>query len=191
MQHEIRSCEISCEVKENSGDLVLIGYPIIFEQLTRIKSPSGDYFEIIDKNALSECILSGIPLIYNHNADSLPLAKSPDTMSLTITEKGLLMTATLANTQTGREIYEAVRRRDLSGMSFAFNVAQGGDSFDAASNTRTIKQISKIYECSIVVFPAYTGTTVEARSMIDTARSRYNALRQAKIFINQLKKENI
>ena len=191
---EIRSCELLAELtNENKNEvrMILEGTPIIFEQLTRIKNPSGDFFEIIEKEALRSCDLSNIPLIYNHSQNAVPLAKSPDTMHFEIRDNGLYMTAELANTESARAIYEAVKRRDLSGMSFAFRIAPNGDSYDARSNTRTIKKIDKIFECSIVIFPAYTGTNIEARNAIEAARINYKERQRAKILINQIRKVRI
>ena len=76
------------------------------------------------------------------------------------------MAADLPDTEEARSVYTAVQRGDLSGMSFAFKVPEGGDSYDAATNTRTVFKIEKVYEISVVPFPAYPQTSVEARSAI-------------------------
>ena len=192
---EIRSCEILADLTgENSTNgvkMILEGMPIVFGQLTRIKNPNGDFFEIIERNALNDCDLSGVPLIYNHSQNTVPLAKSPDTMLFEVRDNGLFMRAELANTENARAVYEAVKRRDLSGMSFAFKIAQGGDNYNARSNTRTISRIDKIFECSIVIFPAYTGTNIEARNIIEAERTQYKKRQQAKILLNQIRKVNI
>ena len=52
-------------------------------------------------------------------------------------------------------------------MSFGFKVSEGGDSYDRASNTRTIHKIDKVYEVSVTPYPAYSATSVEARSRIN------------------------
>ena len=74
------------------------------------------------------------------------------------------MRAELPDTEEARSVYTAVKREDLTGMSFAFSVPDGGDSFDAKTNTRTITKISKVYEVSLVNFPAYPTASAEARS---------------------------
>ena len=53
-------------------------------------------------------------------------------------------------------------------MSFAFKVPEGGDRYDRATNTRTILKIEKIYEVSLVAFPAYQTASVEARAALDS-----------------------
>ena len=64
----------------------------------------------------------------------------------------------------------------------------GGDLYDPATNTRTIKQISKVYECSVVPFPAYPAASVEARSAQAASKKAYAEKRKAKILINQILK---
>jgi HK97 family phage major capsid protein len=83
-------------------------------------------------------------------------------MTLTVTERGLEMSATLPDTEQARAVYEAVKRGDLSEMSFAFDI--GDSTFDDATQTRTITTISKIYEISIVNFAAYKQTSIQARN---------------------------
>ena len=56
------------------------------------------------------------------------------------------MIATLPDTAEAKSIYAAVKRGDLTAMSFGFKVSEGGDSYDRASNTRTIHKIDKVYE---------------------------------------------
>ena len=57
-------------------------------------------------------------------------------LALTVTDTGLEMRAELPDTEQGRSVYEAVRRGDLSEMSFAFDVA--AHNFDAQTRECTI-----------------------------------------------------
>ncbi|MCE0554730.1 HK97 family phage prohead protease [Bacillus thuringiensis] len=118
----------------------------------------------------------------------IPLARTPKTMSFALDSAGLTMRAELPETEEGKSVYTAVRRQDLSGMSFAFKVPEGGSQFDAKTNTRTITKIEKVYEFSICPFPAYPQTSVEARAAIESSWEMLKSTeRQAlKIKINQL-----
>ena len=50
-------------------------------------------------------------------------------------------------------------------MSFAFVVdGDSWDDIDSDHPTRTIRSIKRVFEVSAVAFPAYEGTTLEARS---------------------------
>ena len=108
-------------------------------------------------------------------------------MSLSVDPAGLTIRATLPNTESAREVYEAVKRSDLRGMSFAFKVPEGGDTYDPKTNTRTISKIEKVYECSIVQFPAYGQTSVEARSVMTESQKRLRKLEKLKSVVNMIK----
>lgn len=178
---ELRIAPLKAETRAEdaaaSKDLVLTGMPIVFDTATVIHDPFiGDYTEIIERSALDGVDLTDTRLLYNHDLQRVPLARAPKTMSLTVTDKGVEMRAVLANTEDAKAVYTAVERGDLDGMSFGFKVPDGGDTFDRNTNTRTIHKIEKIYEVSVVAFPAYSTTSVEARaamqSLRDTSRDK-------------------
>ena len=181
---EIRSATINTGDSAEKSELILIGNPIVFDTPALI---GGAYNEIIKRGALDNADMSDCRLFYNHDMTKVPLARTPKTMQFTITPAGVEMRALLPNTVGGQEVHESVKRGDLTGMSFAFTVPPGGDSYDATTNTRTINKISKVYEFSIVPFSAYSEASVEARSMIDMAQQKI----QAKIKINQIMKRGL
>lgn len=158
--------ETRAEGAAASKALVLTGMPIVFNTPTVINDPSGSYTEIIERGALDGADISDTRLLYGHDTAKVPLARAPKTMELKVTDKGLEMRAVLADTADARAVYTAVERGDLDGMSFAFKVPEGGDSYDRATNTRTIHKIDKIYEVSVVAFPAYPSASVEARAAL-------------------------
>ena len=131
--------------------------------------------------------LTDVRLLFNHDLNRVPLARTPKTMSLSVDPVGMTIRATLPNTESAREVYEAVKRSDLRGMSFAFKVPEGGDTYDPKTNTRTINQIEKVYECSIVQYPAYGQTSVEARSVMTESQKRLRQLQQLKNVISMIK----
>ena len=185
---EVRITEIRAKDPAADGGkaLILTGRPIVYDTPTTINDLGGSYREVIKRGALDGADLSDVRLLYNHDVNKVPLAKTPKTMSLELDPAGLTFTATLPNTESAREVYEAVKRGDLSGMSFAFTVPEGGDSYDAATNTRTIYRIAKVYECSVVPYAAYPTTSVEARGAINDGLKRLQQRQQAKILFNQI-----
>lgn len=185
---EVRITEIRAKDPAADGGKahILTGRPIVYDTPTTINDLGGSYREVIQRGALDGADLSDVRLLYNHDVNKVPLAKTPKTMSLELDPAGLTFTATLPNTESAREVYEAVKRGDLSGMSFAFTVPEGGDSYDAATNTRTIYRIAKVYECSVVPYAAYPTTSVEARGAINDGLKRLQQRQQAKILFNQI-----
>ena len=184
---EIRIAPINAETRagtsaEDPAALFLSGQPIVYDCPTTINDPAGQYIEVIKRGALDGADLSDVRLMYNHDLNRVPLARTPKTMQLSVTPAGLQMAAELPDTEDARAVYTAVKRGDLSGMSFAFKVPAGGDTYDPATKTRTIHKIEKVLECSVVPFPAYPSTSIEARAAFQDAEDR----RQAVITCNQI-----
>ena len=178
---EVRATEPTADGKET---LIIVGTPIVFDTPTTINDLCGSYTEVIKRGALDGADLTDSRLLVNHDMTRIPLARTPKTMQLSITEKGLEMRAELPDTEEARSVYTAVKREDLTGMSFAFSVPDGGDSFDAKTNTRTITKISKVYEVSLVNFPAYPTASAEARSTRAESLKKLEARNKAKILCN-------
>lgn len=188
---EFRITEIRADAVATTGSLILTGRPIVYDTPTTIHDSAGEYIEIIKRGALDNADISDVRLLYNHDLSKVPLARTPKTMQLEIDSAGLTFNANLPSTEEARSIHEAVKRGDLSGMSFAFKVPQGGDTYDATTNTRTIHKIEKVLECSVVPFPAYPTTSIEARSAMTQGMKNLEAKKQSKILINQIMKERI
>lgn len=189
---EIRLAEIRAAATADAAqDLILEGVAIVFDTPTIINDVGGSYAEIIKRGALDHADLSDVHLFYNHDANKVPLARTPKTMELKQSTVGLEFRATLPNTESAREVYEAVKRGDLSGCSFAFTVPEGGDEYDPATNTRTIFKISKLYECSVVPFPAYPQTSVEARNAQAASLNNFKARQNLKKLCNDIMKVEV
>lgn len=185
---EIRIAEIRAEAPAGDKSLVLAGMPIVFDMPATIHDPAGEYIEIIQRGALDGADLSDVRLLYNHDLSKVPLARTPRTMQIKVSPAGLEFTAALPETSEARAVYEAVRRGDLTGMSFAFKVPEDGDRYDPKTNTRTITRIEKVLECSVVPFPAYPATSVEARDARSAGLTKLESLKRARITINQILK---
>lgn len=188
LMKEIRTAEIRAQAPtaEGANGLIIEGVAIVFDTPTTIHDPAGDYIEVIKRGALDKADLSDSRLLYNHDFSRVPLARTPKTMQFEVTQAGLQLRAELPNTEEAKTVHEAVRRGDLTGMSFAFTVPKGGDSFDPATNTRTINRIEKVYEVSVVPYPAYATTSVEARAERQERIANYKALQSAKILCNKI-----
>lgn len=189
---EIRVAEIRANEPSADGKkaLILSGRPVVYDTPTLINDIGGSYIEIVESGALDGADLRDVRLLVGHDASKIPLARTPKTMSLKLDDSGLTFEATLPDTEAGREAYKAVERGDLRGMSYAFTIPEGGDSYDPETNTRTIKRIAKVYECSLTAFPAYESTYVSAESR-DSRRFLCGLMqrkKEARILINQILK---
>jgi HK97 family phage prohead protease len=117
-----------------------------------------------------------VRLLVNH--EGLPMARTKNgTMRLSEDDKGLFFEAELANTQEARDLYTLVERGDVDQMSFAFRVIRQNWSKDRSERTLTEVSLSD-GDVSIVTYPAYTATSVEARELIKRAMSEIKAGRE-------------
>lgn len=91
-----------------------------------------------------------------------------DTLKLSISDRGLNYSIDPPDTTLGRDILTLVRRGDLFGASFAFSIAQGGETWtkeDDGTMTRTVSEVSNLYDVSVVTRPAYPQSSAALRSL--------------------------
>lgn len=176
----------SVEVRaDDTSEGVIEGVPIVFNQKTRIVDWAGEYDEIIDRGALDGADLKDVLLFVNHDMNKIALARSKNgnensTMSFDIKDDGLHMKATLdiENNTEARSLYSAIKRGDISGMSFAFRIKEDNwTDIDKKIPCRTVRKISVVHEVSVVNFPAYPQTSVNARS---SEEAEYSPLVEAR-----------
>jgi len=166
----------------------LTGMPIVFDQRTDM----GWYDEIIARGALDEADLKDVRFLIGHDVSMVPLARSRNnnensTMQMKVGDDGMRIRVDLdtENNADSKKLYSATKRGDISGMSFQFVVDIEKDLWtdrDSEHPTRTIRSIKRVLEVSAVAFPAYEGTTIEARSegsAPDGARASLESARAA------------
>lgn len=170
---------------DNTESGIIEGVPIVFERETIINDWSGQFKEIIDRNALKKTDFKDVRLFVNHDTNKITLARSKNgkgTMQLSIEDDGLHMKAELdiENNVEARSLYSAVKRGDMDGMSFMFRIdGEEWKDLDKDVPTRRITSISVVHEVSVVNFPAYQQTSVNARSAEETKTSILEEARKA------------
>ena len=174
------------EDSEQNGHIIE-GTAAVYEQETRIPDVRGDFIEIIRKGAFDECDFSDVRLLVNHDFNGIALARSrrnnksdkPNTMQLTVGDDGLHTKADLdtKNNEQARALYSAISRGDMDGMSYCFYVEKDGQRWTEENGImrREILKVSKVIEVSVVNFPAYAGTNIDARSLESDKRALENA----------------
>ena len=141
------------ETEENK--MVIEGYAIVFNQ-----AATYSYTEIISDKALDNTDMSDVVLRYNHNDSFIILARTRNgSLELIPDSKGLKIRATLQNDITDHiNIYNAIKSELIDKQSFAFTVR--AYEYDYETDTRTITDIDKLYDVSVVDQPFYEGTDV-------------------------------
>lgn len=173
-QNEKRSLNFNIRADEGETGNRLIGTPIVFGSRTTLgKDWDGNNVdEIIEPNALDGADLSDVRFLVNHDTNQLPLARyvqgaENNTMTLSIDSNGVNIVVDLdvENSQRAKDLYSAVKRGDVTGMSFMFDVSEWTEEHEKdGTRLNRVTKISKVYEVSAVTFPAYEDTSIEARS---------------------------
>lgn len=171
MNKEVRSLEFEIRAEETGSEERagrLTGTPIVFNQVTDL----GWIREMIEPGALDNADLKDVRFLVGHDTSGIPLARSRNnnansTMQLTVTERGMEIRVDLdiENNPRAKELYSAVKRGDISGMSFMFTVDKDAwEDLESEQPLRRITSISRVFEVSAVTFPAYEGTDIQAAS---------------------------
>ena len=173
--------------KRDDGTAQISGRPIVYNSPTDI---GGMFREIVMPGALDGADLKDVPLLVNHNDKMIPVARSRrnngnSTMQLMTDDQGMTFQASLdvARNATAAELYSAVERRDIDGMSFCFQVDdERWDGLDTDYPTRYINRFSRIREISAVTFPAYDTSEINARSKdaLESARAALESATQSR-----------
>lgn len=184
-QNELVTRQYVAEFRASEEDgSVIEGTPIVFGQDTKMYDWAGEYNERIDPHALDNADLKDIRLFVNHDTNKIALARTKNgrgTMSFNIDDEGLHIKATLdtENNQEARSLYSAIKRGDMDGMSFMFRIkSQEWLNIDTDCPTRVIKEISIVHEVSVVNFPAYPQTSIDARN--SSEETEYSPLAEAR-----------
>ena len=175
--------EVRAEESEQHGTFIT-GTPIVFDQETDL----GWYSERIDKDALSKTDLRDVRFLVGHNTSMIPLARSRNnnensTMQMVVNDHGMDIRVDLdtENNAEARALYSAVKRGDMSGMSFMFIVDEDSwEDIDTDHPKRTIRNIRTVLEVSAVAFPAYESTSIQAAAEGDTLDSVKASLESAR-----------
>ena len=169
-EREYRSMEMQL-VPKGEGDepsFFVEGYASTFQPYTLFTRDGVDYKERIEPTAFDDADLTDVVFRVDH-IGRVYARSSAGTVNVWHDEHGLGQKTDLSRTQTARELYADIEAGNYPKMSFAFTVAEGGDSYDKATHTRTISRIAKVYDVSPVSFPANPSTelSVSTRAYFD------------------------
>lgn len=143
----------------------LRGHAAVFGQLSE---DLGGFREQIARGAFAEALKGDdVRLLINH--EGLPLARSASgTLKLAEDDRGLAIEAELDPEDPDvQRLMPKLKRRDLSQMSFGFRVKPGGQDWAKDEEGRTVRTLKavRLFDVSVVTFPAYPQTDVAVREL--------------------------
>ena len=168
-KYEQRSYNFEIRAEQNEEGLGIVrGRPIVYNSRTDL----GYFDEVIERGALDGADLRDVRFLVNHDTSKIPLARSRNnnansTMQMSIDDQGMAIRVNLdiENNTEAKNLYSAIERGDISGMSFMFRVDdEEWTELETEHPTRHVRKISDVVEVSAVTFPAYEDTSISVRN---------------------------
>lgn len=147
---------------EETGDLYISGYFAVFNSDYEVWSGAT---ESIAETAFDGALADDIRCLINHETRLVLGRTKSGTLILKTDSRGLWGEVKInPNDQDAINLYERVKRGDVDQCSFGFEILDEEFEDRGDSVHWTIKKV-KLYEVSVVTFPAYTDTNVSARKL--------------------------
>ncbi len=141
----------------------LVGYAAMFNSLSE---DLGGFRETIEPGTFAKSLKRGddVRAFIEHQGGLSTLGRTSNgTVRLKEDDKGLWTEIDLPDTTAARDIYELIRRADVSQMSFSFRTITDAWNTVDGEEIRTLKEVD-LMDVSPVAMPAYPATGVDARS---------------------------
>lgn len=157
--------------REEDGNLYIDGYFALFGSKYWLWDEG---YETIDPGAFDLSADVDIRALTNHDTTLVLGRTVAGTLALWVDERGLRGTITINRAdQDAVNLYERVRRGDVTQCSFGFDILE--ESKETLPGGVTVWHLIRVrlYEVSVVTFPAYEDTAVTARmAEAETIRAR-------------------
>lgn len=157
----------------SEGENRVEGIAVVFNR----DADLGWFTEDISPRALDHTDMSDVVLNFNHDNSLLLAGTRNGSLTLNVRDDGLFQSASIIDTNQGRDVMKLIESGLISKMSFSFVIADGGEEWTTRNGKehRTITDISKLYDVSLVTFPAYSQTSAYLRSE-DSLAEEHKAL---------------
>lgn len=175
------------QTRAEDGELYIEGYFAVFNSKYWLWDEA---YETIEPGAFDGQTTEDVRALVNHDTTLVLGRTTVGTLELRQDEKGLWGKIKINQAdQDAMNLYERVKRGDVSQCSFGFEITEQDVEYsDGEPTVWRIRKV-KLYEVSVVTFPAYEDTGVEARKAeLADVRKRKNELWRAKT-LSRLKGE--
>ena len=168
--------------KDDSGNetITVAGYAIVFNSLS---VDLGQFKEQIAEAAFTESIRTKpVFAYYAHNKSEVLGRTENNTLRLNPDSKGVAFELDLPATTRGKDLAISIKRGDITGVSFGFNVIK--DDWSVGEFPVRTVQSGILHEISIVADPAYEMASVALRSLDAWKQSQVEAKPEGRTIAN-------
>ena len=158
--YQARSTQSKFETREADGEMYISGYFAVFNSEYEIWPGA---VESIADTAFDGALSDDIRCLIDHETRLVLGRNKAGTLTLKVDARGLWGEVRInPNDQDAVNLYERVKRGDVDQCSFGFDILD--EEFEDLGEfvKWTVKKV-KLYEVSVVTFPAYEETSVSAR----------------------------
>lgn len=158
---QVRSAPSSFDTRSDDNGMYIEGYFAVFNSDYEIFS---DASESVAPGAFTNTLGGDIKALCDHDTRLVLGRNKAGTLELREDSHGLWgRIAINPNDSDAVNLYERVKRGDVDQCSFGFDIVKEDSEFrDDGSVHFTIREV-RLFEVSVVTFPAYAETSVSAR----------------------------
>ena len=140
------------EARSDSDDMIIEGYAALYDNETNI----GPFKETIARGAFDDVLDNDVRALMNHDPNYVLGRTGAGTLELELDDTGLKYRIKLGEQQYAKDLYESVKRGDISQSSFAFTIAE--QSWSEDRTVRSVDKVATLLDVSPVTYPAYKDT---------------------------------
>lgn len=158
------------DVDTDDNSMKVSGYVNKNNSISEVLSEDGVVFrETILPQAFTNALASGNEICFylEHDPNKILATTKNNTLEVTQDDVGLHMSATIVPTSDGNNAYKLIKSGIITNMSFGFLVNEDVWDSDGDVPLRTVTDLD-LLEVSAVKNPAYTSSTISARSKKQT-----------------------
>lgn len=164
------------ELRKSEDGRKIRGTAVVFNQLSE---NLGGYREQIEAGAFDGCDMADVRCLINHDDNRVLGRTTSGTLRLSRDAQGVHFEDDPPNTSYAHDLAMCMDRGDVDQCSFSFTVAPGGSEWSEDPETggeiRTVKKIARLWDVSVVTYPAYPQTSSEIRSHAEILSERQPA----------------
>ena len=163
------------QTRAEDGNLYIEGYFAVYNSRYNLWD---DAYETIASGAFEGETRKDVRALCNHDSTLVLGRTTAGTLTLRTDEVGLWGSIIINQAdQDAMNLYERVKRGDVTQCSFGFDIVDQDVEYQDGEPTVWIIKKVRLYEVSVVTFPAYedTGVSVRRREFAELARRKTEA----------------